>query len=268
MQRGIGMLIRILATLAAVAVATLVQAETNRGPWPSESFDRPERANVAGEFDYYTLVMSWSPTHCLDAEHERDDAQCARRDGLRYGFLLHGLWPQFERGYPERCRVRGRPFVPEPVINQMLDIMPNKGLIIHEYREHGTCSGLNPGQYYALARQLFSRVRIPKRFENPSESQFVAPRDLLGEFLRANPGLKPDMIAIGCGGGNRLRDVRICLTRDGRPRSCGQNENRGQLCRAQQMFVPPVRSRDVDRRAPPRAQDLPAPRVLEGPGAL
>jgi ribonuclease T2 len=261
------MVIRILAALAAVAAAGLVNAETNRWPSPGESFDRPERPNVAGEFDYYTLVMSWSPTHCLNAEHGRDDTQCRRTDGIRYGFLLHGLWPQFEKGYPERCRVRGRPFVPEPVINQMLDIMPSKGLIIHEYRQHGTCSGLNPAQYYALARQLFNRIRIPKRYENPTDIQFVRPRDLLDEFLRANPGLGPDMIAIGCGGGgNRLRDIRICMTKSGRPRRCGENENRNRLCRAQQMFVPPVRSRDP--RTLPRAQDLPGPRVIEGPGAL
>jgi ribonuclease T2 len=257
---------RIVAIVAAIAMPALVFAQSGGERWSDEHY-RSDRPNVAGEFDYYTLVMSWSPTHCLNAEQGRDDTQCRRTDGIRYGFLLHGLWPQYERGYPERCRVRGRPFVPEPVIAQMLDIMPSKGLIIHEYRQHGTCSGLNPAQYYALARHLFNRIRIPKRYENPTEIQFVAPRDLLDEFLRANPGLGPDMIAIGCGGGgNRLRDIRICMTKSGRPRRCGQNENRGKLCRAQQMFVPPVRSRD--RPALPRAQDLPSPRVIEGPGAL
>ncbi len=132
--------------------------------------------------------------------------QCARRDGRRFGFILHGLWPQYETGYPERCHTRWRPFVPEPVINEMRDVMPSRGLVIHEYRTHGTCSGLQPAPYFALARQLYNRIEIPKRYENPFEMQFVAPREVLGDFLSANPGLKPDMITVTCGGpGNRLQ---------------------------------------------------------------
>jgi ribonuclease T2 len=262
------MLKRVVAIIAALAMPALVFAQSDRGRWHNEHY-RSDRPNVAGEFDYYTLVMSWSPTHCLNAERGRDDTQCLRTDGVRYGFMLHGLWPQYERGYPERCRIRGRPFVPEPVIAQMLDIMPSKGLIIHEYRQHGTCSGLSPAQYYTLARLLFNRVHIPKRFQNPTDMQFVPPGELLAEFLQANPGLKPDMVAINCGGGgNRLRDVRICMTKSGRPRPCGPNENRRALCQAREMIVPPVRSRDVERGSPRALQDLPKPRVIEGPGAL
>ena len=71
-------------------------------------FNAKPQQNVAGKFDYYTLVMSWSPTHCANAEVGRDEQQCARFDGLRYGFVLHGLWPQYEKGYPEACRDRAQ----------------------------------------------------------------------------------------------------------------------------------------------------------------
>jgi ribonuclease T2 len=103
--------------------------------------------------------------------------------------------------------------------------------------------------------------------------QFVTPREVEGEFMRANPWLRPEMIAVTCGGpGNRLRDVRICLTHDGQGRACGQNENQRKLCRADEVHVPPVRStRREDGTAstkklqPERDRGLPRPRVLEAP---
>jgi len=234
---------RALAILAALAALALLPVQAQHVPWPSEVFNPPKRPNIAGQFDYYLLVLSWSPTHCSTAERGRDDLQCARSDGRRYGFLLHGLWPQYERGYPERCHTRWRPFVPEPVIDGVLDVMPSKGLVIHEYRNHGTCSGLQPAPYFALARALFNRIRIPKRYQNPFETHFISPQELSWDFAQANPGLRPDMMVVTCGGpGDRLTEVRICMSKDGRPRTCGPDVSRNKLCRARQMHVPPVRS--------------------------
>jgi ribonuclease T2 len=247
--------------------------ERRSAPWPSEVFGSKQNSNVAGKFDYYTMVMSWSPTHCVSAQEGRDEEQCAREDGLRYGFVLHGLWPQYEKGFPEACPIGKKPFVPSPVINDMLDIMPSRGLVIHEFRLHGTCSGLDPEKYYALSRRLFKGVRIPERFKNPFEMQFMSPQDVENEFMRANTWLRPDMMAITCGGpGNRLRDVRICLTQGGMGRSCGQNEDQRKLCRSDQLHVPPVRSTrrgagrsSTDKMPPSRDRGLPRPRVLDAP---
>ena len=263
----------VLAMLAVLAGLALAPAQAQEELWPATPHVEPQ-GDVPGRFDYYTLVLSWSPTQCRDTERGTDDAQCARDDGVRFGFVLHGLWPQYENGYPERCRTRWRPFVSEQVINTLLDVMPSRGLVIHEYREHGTCSGLRPEPYFALARRLFSQITIPKRYRNPLETQLVSPREVMADFLRANPGLRPDMIEITCEGlGNQLRDVRICLTRDGRLRSCGMNERRGTQCHASQMHVLPVRSTKWDyekdqlpplRRPPPNASqrsfEVPRPR--------
>jgi ribonuclease T2 len=156
---------------------------------------------------------------------------------------LHGLWPQYNSGYPSNCRLSRRPFVPDPVINTMLDIMPSRGLVIHEYRSHGTCSGLDPSRYFAMAHRLFDGINIPRRFQNPFESQIVSAADVKREFLQANPQFRPDMMTVVCkGAGGMLREVRLCLTKDGAPRSCGQNETRRNLCTANQVFVPPSRS--------------------------
>jgi len=240
-----------------------------RWPWPSELFNPQEQRNIAGQFDYYSLVLSWSPTYCSDAGEE-DAQQCARRDGRRYTFILHGLWPQYECGWPQNCRLPRRPFVPQPVIDGMLDIMPSQKLVIHEYRKHGTCSGLNPEAYFSASRALLSTIRIPKAFVNPFETQFYAPAEIIGLFIDVNPNLRRSMIAVSCGGaGNRLREVRICFTRDGKPRDCGGNENQRKMCSADRVLVPPARSTAREGDSPAaapganRTQPLPRPRVIE-----
>jgi ribonuclease T2 len=263
------MRVRYTLIVAALCVAALAYAQEQRAPWPSEYFN-PKTRNGAGDFDYYALVLSWSPTHCIAAEGDRDEMQCERRDGQRYGFVVHGLWPQFEQGYPERCRTTFRPFVPETVVASMLDIMPSRNLVIHEYKMHGTCSGLRPEPYFALARRAFAAIHIPDRYQNPFESLYVSPRELEVDLLRANPQLRPEMLAVSCGGpGNRLIDVRICLTKNGGPRPCGKNENQQRLCRADQVMLPPVRStKRLDTGPKPETKEdkpLPRPRLIESP---
>jgi ribonuclease T2 len=250
------------------AVSSLLAAAALAWPGPVLSEQRP-RDGTPGDFDYYALVLSWSPTHCSEAEGADDGLQCNRRDGRRYGFVLHGLWPQYERGYPESCRSPGRPFVPELLIERMLDIMPSRSLIIHEYRKHGTCSGLKPDEYFETSRKMFSSIAIPPRYINPFESQFVRPADLIDELLEENPDLTEDMIAVSCrGSGNRLRELRICFSKDGKPQACGKNESQPSLCSAREMFVPPVRSSKIEPDSPEQRKKalpgspLPAPRVI------
>lgn len=199
------------------------------------------RRHIAGQYDYFQLVLSWSPTHCQDNSRGRNDTQCGHRRNRPYAFVLHGLWPQYERGYPEHCRTRRKPFVPNPVIDSMMDVMPSRGLIIHEYKKHGTCSGFNPSDYFRVARALFKRIRIPENFQFPKNAQFIEPDRLVDAFIAANPALTPEMIRVVCrrGNANRLQEVRICLTRKGKLRTC--SEPRKHLCRSKKMFIPPVR---------------------------
>jgi ribonuclease T2 len=194
-----------------------------------------------GDFTYYSLVLSWSPTFCAETGDRRGDSQC---DGKRpYAFVLHGLWPQRERGWPQDCKSSDRGWVPGPVADRMLDIMPSKQLVFHEYRKHGTCSGLGVDGYFRMARQLYEKVKIPHRFQRITDDRMmVSVAELVSEFQTANPGLKPDMLAVQCGGaGNRLKEVRICFSKTGELRACGANENQRRLCSAERMYVPPVR---------------------------
>ena len=181
-----------------------------------------------GVFDYYVLALSWSPTYCADRSDDRADPQCDVSGGRPYAFVLHGLWPQYERGWPQDCRSSDRGWVPGPVAERMLDIMPSKKLIFHEYRKHGTCSGLGVDGYFDLARQLYDKVKIPRplRAADRRSRCRSAPASSIRDFIAANPELKPDMIAVQCGGtGNRLKEVRICFDKGGAFRACGRNED-------------------------------------------
>jgi len=231
----------LLALIAVAAVLMYLERRGDGGLTPAVETAGARTASADADFDYYALVLSWSPTHCDSAEGRDDDAQCAPRNRRPYAFILHGLWPQYERGYPEVCRVADS-WVPQDVIGGMMDIMPSKGLIIHEYRKHGSCSGLAPRPYYELARRVFDSVRIPEQFRSPSEAQFLDPGDVVRAFVAANPQLNANMIGVACGGpGSRMREVRICFGKSGGPRPCGANEDQGKLCRSSRMHVPPVR---------------------------
>jgi ribonuclease T2 len=230
---------RIVKAVAALACVALLALGLAAGQAAAQRTERGE----AGQFDYYVLALSWSPTYCADAGDRRNDPQCDGRSGRPYAFVLHGLWPQYERGWPQDCKSDDRGWVPGPVADRMLDIMPSKRLVFHQYRKHGTCTGLGVDGYFNLARQLYGKVKIPPRFVNlTDERMFVGVSELVGDFLAANPGLKPDMMSVQCGGaGNRLREVRVCLTKDGQFRTCGRNEDQRRLCPADRMYVPPVR---------------------------
>jgi ribonuclease T2 len=230
-----------LARIVKIALAALALAV---GAGGAALAQRSQSRGEAGEFDYYVLALSWSPTHCIEVGDARRDPQCDRKNGRPYAFVLHGLWPQYERGWPQECRTADRGWVPGPVADRMLDIMPSKRLAFYQYRKHGTCSGLGVDGYFKMARQLYEKVKVPPRYAGiVDERTTVGVGELIDDFLQANPGLKPDMVSVQCGGaGHRLKEVRFCFTKSGEFRSCGRNEDQRRLCSAERMYVPPVRS--------------------------
>ncbi len=198
-----------------------------------------QAGGTPGDFDYWTMVLSWSPSYCDSGNGRRDKQQCG--PGRSYAFVVHGLWPQYERGWPEYC-ARKPEWVSREVLRAMRDIMPSNNLIIHEWKKHGTCSGLKARDYFALTRKLFNKVKIPQRFRKPNAYIQISPYELKKAFLAVNPGLKANMISVHCGGRRgrtRLRDLRICYTKQMKPRPCGANERRN--CRAATLSMPPVR---------------------------
>jgi ribonuclease T2 len=196
------------------------------------------RQNTPGEFDYYVLSLSWSPSFC-EAGAERGSAPAPNQQcsGRPYAFVVHGLWPQYERGFPEYCQVPA-PRLERNIVAAMLDLMPAARLIYHEWDRHGTCSGLAPRAYFDMVRKARAVVKIPGEYLDVKAPFTVAPDEVEEAFLKANPGLTRSAIAVGCDN-RRLREVRICMTKELRFHDCDEVDQRA--CRREQLVVPPVR---------------------------
>jgi len=195
------------------------------------------RQNTPGEFDFYVLALSWSPSFC-EASAERgksgrSQVQCERP----YSFVVHGLWPQYERGFPEYCQ-RPSPRLDRNIMTSMLDLMPAPGLIFNEWDKHGTCSGLGARAYFESIRKARAAVKIPEEFLQLSEQKTIAPGDLEAAFIKVNPGLSSSAISVTCSG-RRLSEVRICLSKDMQFRACEETDRRA--CRRDEVVMPPVR---------------------------
>jgi ribonuclease T2 len=192
-------------------------------------------AGVPGEFDYYLLALSWSPAFCLSLPGA---AEC--NGPRRYGFIVHGLWPQNEQGWPENCAVHDS--VPDEVVHGIEDLMPARGLVYHEWSAHGACSGLAPAAFFALVRRAYSEIAIPAELSNPVEAREQSPTAISKAFLDANHRLAAQSVVVTCTGQGvpRLREVHVCLGRDLTPRACSADVSRG-ACRAAEVIIPPIR---------------------------
>jgi ribonuclease T2 len=186
-------------------------------------------------FDFYVLSLSWSPSYCEAEGGNANRQQCA--SGRPYAFVVHGLWPQFERGFPEDCGTE-EPDVDNATLRTLYDLMPSAGLIRHEWRKHGTCSGLSQADYFRVLRQAREKVVVPERFRRLDDYQTIAPGEAEKAFLTANPGLAGDGVAVTCDK-RYLRDVRICMTTDLSFRACPEIDSRA--CRAAKVVMPPMR---------------------------
>jgi len=197
------------------------------------------RQNEPGQFDFYVLSLSWSPSFC-DAATERSperaarDQQCGDRP---FSFVVHGLWPQYEKGFPEFCQ-NPAPRLDRNIVSSMLDMMPSPRLIFHEWDRHGVCAGLPARGYFDTVRKARATVKIPPDYLDLAEPKTVSPKEVEDAFVAANPGLTHEAIAIGCDA-KRLNEVRICLSKDLKFRNCAEVDRRA--CRRDQVVMPRVR---------------------------
>ncbi|WP_323782687.1 ribonuclease T2 [Leisingera sp.] len=189
----------------------------------------------AGEFDYYVLALSWSPNWCEQEGDARRAEQCdARHD---HGWTLHGLWPQHHRGWPSYCRTAAAP-PSRGMSREMADIMGSPGLAWHQWKKHGTCSGLTARQYYSLMREAYTRVTRPAIFRR-LKTPVTLPAAVVEEaFLKENPGLSRDSLTITCRDG-AIQEARICLSKTLQPVPCGRDAIRD--CTLKDARLAPVR---------------------------
>jgi ribonuclease T2 len=222
---------RFLISLALLALAGLTGLAG-----AASAQDR--RQNASGEFDFYVLSLSWSPSFCEEASERgssgRSQVQCG---GRPFSFVVHGLWPQYEHGFPNYCQ-RPSPRLDRNIMSSMLDLMPAPGLIFSEWDKHGTCSGLSARAYFETIRKARSAVKIPEEYLELSAPKTVAPAEIEDAFIKVNPGLSASAIAVTCDK-TRLGEVRICMSKDLQFRACEEIDRRA--CRRDQVIMPPMR---------------------------
>ncbi|QBF33506.1 ribonuclease T2 [Thalassococcus sp. S3] len=171
----------------------------------------------AGIFDYYVLSLSWSPNWCALEGDARGAEQCARD----LGWSLHGLWPQYHRGWPSYCPTTHRA-PSRQMTGAMADIMGSGGLAWHQWKKHGTCSGLSAAAYFSLSRDAYRTVTRPDVFRRLDRSVKLPASVIEDAFLEANDSFEPDGITVTCRNGH-IQEVRVCLSKELRPVPCGQD---------------------------------------------
>jgi ribonuclease T2 len=206
-------------------------AACNPPPRPTpEPVPRPRPAAFAAEpsvthnFDYYLLNLSWSPEFC----HSHPNAtECSQHST----FVLHGLWPQNNNGtHPQNCSTQPGPH--DPAV--FSDIYPDPGLLRHEWRTHGTCSGLSPDAFFTLARAAFHAVAIPPALSHLDHQISMSPSQILDLFAAANPSIPRSSLALSCGN-NYLTAIEVCLNKNAQPTPCGPIRS----CRANTVRITP-----------------------------
>ena len=206
-------------------------AACNPPPKPTpEPVPRPRATTFAAQpsvtqnLDYYLLNLSWSPEFC----HSHPDAtECAEHST----FILHGLWPQNNDGtYPQDCSTEPGPRNPA----DYNDIYADPGLLRHEWRTHGTCSGLSPDAFFTLARSAFHSVAIPSTLSQLDHQISMPPSEILGLFTAANPSIPRSSLALSCGN-NYLTAIEVCLNKSAQPTACGPIRS----CRANAVRITP-----------------------------
>lgn len=196
------------------------------------------RQNTPGQFDFYVLALSWSPSFC-EAAQERapdrpPDQQCS---GRPFAFVVHGLWPQYEQGFPSFCQMPA-PRLDHALVSGMLDLMPSPRLIFHEWDRHGTCSGLSPHAYFEVVRKARAAIKIPAEFIELDKPIVVKPDDVADAFVKANAGLSRADVAVACDS-KRLSEVRVCLNKDFSFRGCPEVTRRA--CKRDSVALPALR---------------------------
>lgn len=200
--------------IALIGVAALTMAGAS--PVAAQNPGEP------GKFDYYVLTLSWSPAFCASKGANAPQAQCGA--DKNYGFVVHGLWPQYERsGYPASCSTTRK--VPDRIVNETFPIMPSAGLMNHEWEKHGTCSGVDVEKYFADLRAAFSGTGLPQDLLNPPRNLQKTAGEILATLAQRRPDMPKDGVVLSCRN-NRINEAMFCLNKDLSPRACGPSVRR------------------------------------------
>ncbi|KRP49762.1 ribonuclease T2 family protein [Pseudomonas poae] len=188
----------------------------------------PREQRPAGDFDFYVLSLSWSPTFCLTHPHNE---QCS---GKGYGFVLHGLWPQYAKGgWPLACDSRSR--LSDAELAKGALIFPTRALLKHEWSKHGTCSGLDATRYLDATDAALASVQIPQQLQPFNVPNYLEAAEIEALFRQSNPAMGNHSVAVICKG-KVLSEVRVCLSKELRFAGCPRSVKT--QCRGGDIRIP------------------------------
>ena len=210
-----------LLLLAVVPAAAGAQAISCRVPDRLPASPPPGGQARLLPIGGYTLALSWSPEYCRFRQQSSEDRFQCGGPASRFGFVLHGLWPD-GRGdlWPQYCR-KGVA-VPEPVLRETLCVMPSVELQQHEWAKHGVCAFRTPDAYFRASRALYAAVRYPD-MDALSRNRDLRVASFAAAFAARNPGLRPGMMRVSIDTKGWLEEVLVCLDARFRPTACRQD---------------------------------------------
>lgn len=194
---------------------------------------KPKAAAPKG--DGYILALTWSPAFCVSEDPQGNTAQC--RIGAAKGLLVHGLWPESRSGSAEYCNTSEPERLPDDLAKRVRGYMPDLGLARHEWKKHGSCSGLSQRDYFNTMERAYRAFHQPSVLEQVSYSRTLNRNDVVKSITDANPALAANAISLQCGRQGVLSEIRLCLDGNLSPVACAANSGRG--CPATVTILPP-----------------------------
>jgi ribonuclease T2 len=182
---------------------------------PQIEQDGPTRLmSVSG----YTLALSWSPEFCRNrADNPRNASQCSGNNG-RFGFIVHGLWPN-GRGdsFPQWCPTRRQP---DPaLVRQNMCMTPDARLLAHEWAKHGSCMARTPESYFKVTRILWNSLRWPD-LDRLSRQKGLNAGAVRQAFADANPHWRAGDVGLSVNERGWLEALQVCYGTDFMPAPC------------------------------------------------
>lgn len=222
MLRYLSKPLALLALLLSVSGTATAQAYQCRIPGSVSvpeiaPADRPRPLPVTG----YTLAASWSPEFCKGREMQsRHRTQCSGRNG-RFGFVVHGLWPDGRGTWPQYCSTQRKVSPVEARRNMCM--MPSPALIASQWTKHGSCMTRRPETYFKVTRILWNSITWPDA-DRLSRDDALTAGMLRDAFVRTNPDWPREAVGIDANSRGWLREVRLCYGKDFMPRRCNARQ--------------------------------------------
>ena len=215
------MMWRAATALTALALPVTAHAQAYQCRVPSTlSVPEPRSEGPTRQMPVtgYTLAMSWSPEFCKPREDSRAHRiQCSGDNG-RFGLIVHGLWPDGARSWPQYCPV-SRKLSPAEA-RQNLCMMPSTRLMSHQWNKHGSCMTGRPETYFKITRILWNSLRKPD-YDFLSRREGLTAGDIRRAFADANGRyVQPAHVGVKLNSRGWLEELRLCYGKDFMPTRC------------------------------------------------